>query len=945
MTEANGKDLSATQRRNLTIFFSDLSDSTRIAAAMEPEDYADLLQHVRTLAEQIIPRHGGEIVRIDGDGMLCVFGLPADHDDAARRATEAAIDLHAAASALDQSFASPERRIRLHTGIHSGIVLLRVGDLVRGRFELLGDATNIAARLCDNARPDEIVVSEAALGADRPFFTVGSRQLLPISGRQNDLPIYPVFGREPTANRFAARIRRGVATFEGRAAQLAQLNDNLRACTNEAGRVVILSGPAGIGKTRLAGEFLDRAATVGASVHRGDCEAYLGARPLQPFLQIARTFVDQTLNGTSNLLGLPDAALTEQCLLEAIIASLTASGGPTIFAIDDWQWADDASRLLFDRIKSTSPKGVLFLLITRSDDVSSNDLEGTQTIAVPPLTHGESGAAIESLLATSEPFLVDRIRDHAGGSPLCIEELCHAVVDDGNTATKGERSNWLDMLIQARFARLPPQQAMIVRHAAIAGRVIPGWLFNALTGVPIDDPAVRQLMLEDFIYDAETPGSLRFKHGITRDAVYRTIGRQQRLTLHRKAAEALHAQCAIDGEEAHIEALAYHHDAAGIADRAAHYALLAGDKAMTASALDRAQAYYRSAIKNLGDDHKRQKDFNRAIHRFGLACVADPSPDQLAVLTESAVQAGAADNIEGATLCNYWLGTICYGLGRSQSSIDYLNQAMTTINVLNSPRLSAQLRANLGQSHLAAGNYAQAAVCLDAAIPAMKAVSSGMETGLAYASACRGFLFADQGHFAQADPYYASAIKLLVDTTTPLRGSVVTQQAAVSLWRGDYRAARGHAEAGIEIGHKSRSRYYVMMSTALRAFAQWKLSRDPDAIDELVKCAQWFSSGASRQRTSLCFGWLAEIMADQGRVPETRRYVALTLARARQGDRLGEAMACRAMASVAAQGYGPRNADYYLAMAERSATIKQSPRESSLNRLCAAETQPQQLAN
>ncbi|MFM9976990.1 MAG: ATP-binding protein [Sphingomonadaceae bacterium] len=924
------------QRRNLAIFFSDLSDSTRIAAAMEPEDYADLLQQVRTLAEQIIPRHGGAIVRIDGDGMLCVFGLAAEHDDAARRATEAAIDLHGAADALDQALGSRESLIRLHSGIHSGIVLLSPGDVVRGRFEVLGDATNIAARLCDHAGPGEIYVSEAALGADRPFFTVGAREHLPISGRDHPLAVYPIFGREPTVNRFAARLRRGVANFAGRLEQLQVLDENLRACVEGAFGTVVLAGPAGIGKTRLASEFLDRSAARGASVHRGDCEAYLGTRPLQPFFQIART-----LNGHNDAGGLAarssELAFAEPLLQQSLLASLALRDKPVILAIDDWQWADDASRLLFDAIRAAAPAGVLFLLITRHDDVLLAEIENATTIEVPPLNDDEAAIAIAGLLATSEPFLVGRIREHAGGSPLFIEELCHALAEDGDPAENGDRSAWLDMLIQARFARLAPRQAMIVRSAAIIGRVIPWWLFKAITGVEADDPAVLKLMLDDFIYEAETPGSLRFKHGITRDAVYRTVSRQQRLSLHQKVTEALHARCAIEGEDDHLEALAYHHGAAGNARQAAHFAILAGDKAMAASALDRAQAHFHSAIANLEVSKDQPDDLNRAIHRFGLACVADPAPDQLSVLTMCAARAEATGNVEGTTLCNYWHGTICYGLGRSRASIDYLKRAMTTIDAEKRPRFLAQMQANLGQSYSSACEYALAEKWLDTAIAAMRANAPGADTGFAYALACRGFLLADQGKFADAEPFYGIAVKLMMDTRSALRGSVVTQQAAISLWQGDYALAHDYAETGVEIGQRARSRYYVMMSSALRAFARWKLSRDPQAIDELAKCADWFRSGASRQRSSLCFGWLAEIMAAQGKPTETRHFAAFTLERARQGDRLGEAMACRAMAVIAGQGHSRRGPDHYLALANRSAELRNSPRERALNELCAAE--------
>ena len=924
------------QRRHVTIFFSDLSDSTRIAASMEPEDYAELLQKLRALCDQIIPRHGGEIVRIDGDGVLCIFGYPIAHDDAGRRATEAALDLHNAASVLDQSFAPPDVRIRLHTGIHAGIVLVRPGDLVRGRFEMLGDATNVAARLCDHAGADEVVVSEAALGADLPFFAVGPRLDVRLSGRRHGLAAYSVSGREPTANRYAARVRRGIAPFSGRTEQLARLEAMLAECEAGANRVVVLFGPPGIGKTRLASEFLDQASQAGAIPLHGFCEAYLGARPLQPFVQILGALTGSDTDAAELPLMLD---VLEPELLRRL--DEIGLGGPVILSIDDWQWADDAARRLLDAIRSRTRGRLLILLSARDDDPNLRDIDDADFVQVPPLSADEAVRAIEGLVASPDPFVVDRIRDQAGGSPLFIEELCHASVEDRSGVAKGDRGAWLDMLIQARFARLSPGQAELVKTASVIGRVVPNWLFAAVTGLHSDDVATQNLASEDFLYAGDAPGFFRFKHGITRDAVYRTVGLKHRRELHRRVAEALHQRAQTDGEDTHLAALAYHHGAATNLERAAHYAILAGDKAMAASALDRAQAHYKSAIEalvQLPDLVQRQKQLNRAIHRYGFACVADPSPDQKSVFASAASASEAIANGEGITLANYWRGTVCYGLGEAQESIAFLERASVTIDSLDSQRIAVQLTANLGQSYSAAGNYPMAEQRLDAAIATMKANrTSGMETGLAYALACRGFLLADQGHFLRAQPYYIEADRYLIGIETPLRGSIVTQQAAVSLWQGDHRQALAHAEEGVEIGRKWRSRYYVMMSSALKAYATWQASRDVQAVHDLEKAAAWFMSEASQQRTSLCFGWLAEIMAEQGNVAEVRRNVARALWRARRGDRLGEAMACRAMARIAGCGHGPRSPRSYLALAEQSAQIRRSPRESALNRQCEAD--------
>src|SRR3546814_2060992 len=110
---------------------------------------------------------------LDGDGIVCIFGFPVPVEDGGRRAAEAALDLHQAAAELDATVAGTGCRVRLHSGIHSGVVLVSPGDLVRGRYEILGDATNIAAHLCDLAAPDEIVASEAAL--DRKSTRLKSR--------------------------------------------------------------------------------------------------------------------------------------------------------------------------------------------------------------------------------------------------------------------------------------------------------------------------------------------------------------------------------------------------------------------------------------------------------------------------------------------------------------------------------------------------------------------------------------------------------------------------------------------------------------------------------------------------------------------------------------------------------------------------------------------------
>lgn len=292
MTEESARGTSrsdAVGRRYLTLVFSDLSDSTELAEAMEAEDYAELLGCLHNLYQATVAKYGGMIVRIQGDGMLAIFGYPSAQEDDGRRAVEASLDLREAVQNLSISFRKePRGPLGVHTGIHSGLVLLSVGDVVRGRFELHGHAPSVAARLSAAARKNEILVSEETLGPENHFYLMGERRFLTLKGKTEPLIALEVTARASIRTRFEASVERGLAVFTGRQGELAMLKGLLsETLTGTPGHTLILGSP-GIGKTRLAHELLHYAASCGCEVHRGYCEPNLSAAPLQPFLHILR---------------------------------------------------------------------------------------------------------------------------------------------------------------------------------------------------------------------------------------------------------------------------------------------------------------------------------------------------------------------------------------------------------------------------------------------------------------------------------------------------------------------------------------------------------------------------------------------------------------------------------------------------------------------------------
>jgi len=424
---------------------------------MEAEEFSDLLRHLRRAYEDIIPRHGGTIVQIRGDGLLASFGYPETHEDDGRRATEAALDLHDFVRRIPLDF-SPRTLppLHLHTGIHSGLVLLADGDELHGRLDLLGNAVNVAARLSDVAQSDEIIVSEETLGAESHFYETTPRRSLNLQGIVPPIAVYGILGRAAVGTRFEARSMRGLTSFIGRQTELQALKGSLYDVIREKPQYVAIVGPAGMGKTRLIEEFLRGSANSDCQILRGYCESYLSAEPLQPFLQILRSLLgldhgmtaaraaevlEKTLgeldpdllnyrpeflralsldpvNGQLEARNVaPENTIAAICKLFDVLVTLK----PVVLFIDDWQWADAASRQILEAIRRLDNR-TLFVLVASRELGAGNVTVGDATIlTLAPFSVDETEEIIRQLVPGSNPFTVTKIRELSGGNPLFIE--------------------------------------------------------------------------------------------------------------------------------------------------------------------------------------------------------------------------------------------------------------------------------------------------------------------------------------------------------------------------------------------------------------------------------------------------------------------------------------------------------------------------------------------
>jgi class 3 adenylate cyclase/tetratricopeptide (TPR) repeat protein len=944
------------QRRLLTLLFVDLSGSTAMAEWMEAEHYAAMLAGLRTLYERIVPHHGGAIARIQGDGMLAVFGHPEVREDDGRRATEAALELHSAVRSLVPPGPKPADfpGLALHSGVHAGIVLVNEGDEMRGRFELLGNAPNIAARLSEAARRDEILASEDSLGLQSQFFETGPRFTLQLRGRATPLAAYHVLGRAPVGRRFEASVRRGLAPFVGRGGELAALDEALARTLSGRTQWLGIRAGAGVGKTRLTEEFLrkvvDQADQTGQAwqIHRGYCESYLSAEPLQPFLQMLRA-LEGLHDAPPELFAAQSSAPGQRA--DALLALLLtlARHMPQIVCIDDLQWADDASLRLLHRLRAAAQaQGLPLLLLSASRPTSSaaalpgaNDGDA-DIIELPPLTETEAARAVQQLLPQIDPFIASEVQRHAGGNPLFIEELCHAAADPGSGLVEGQSSSaWLAALVESRVGRLPPEQARLVRIAAVVGNVIPAWLLEALSGCGEQHPDVQALAAQDFIFPDQRAGYLRFKHGITRDVVYEATGLHERQALHRRISAKLAAR---DGAEGQLhEQLAYHDAAANDWPAAAQHAEAAGDQALAASALDRAKKQFRAALaalEFLPDDTERRRRWVGIAQRLGMACVFDASQDDLRVLKHAAALAQADGDASLVARTEYWLSYVGYALGETRDSLHHARAAVEKAQDCGDHALLAQLPGTVGQLQAAAADYANALPMLDLAIARQRqraSKSPANRIGLSYSLCCRAYVLGDQGRFDLAHEVFAEALAPFDGRSHAVEASIQGWRAAVLLWQGRWAEAREAALIAHRVGAQVRSMFTCAMGHAAGAYGAWMQERDPAARQQVLDATAWLAPRGGGLYSSFQHGWLADILSAQGDAGAARHHVALALKRGRQHDWIGGAMAYRAAARLAARlGDAPR-ARRYLALARGAGEQRNSDHEAAVTALLEAE--------
>jgi class 3 adenylate cyclase/tetratricopeptide (TPR) repeat protein len=974
-----GSGMAGKVRRYLTVLFTDLSDSTELSQWLEAEHYAVVTDELRLLFAEVVGIHGGIVNQFQGDGLQAIFGYPLAGENDGADAVEAALEIHARVRQLGaRHTAWGLTELAVHSGVHAGNLLTHEGPTLSARVELYGPSPGLAKHLSDLAEAHEILVSEEALGPSAAYFNLRGRRALPVKGRKAPLVAHLAVGRSEVRTRFEAHRQRGLLPFVGRQDELLSVGLALAQARHGHPGFIALSAPAGVGKTRLAEECLQRAQADGWSVLRGYCDEGHRAEPLQPFLQMLRALLaedtagsvlpgaqggpaDTATKGASGPAGLAQSSQLLQQLLhrpaaapridmQALIElwrellTVRTRGQPQLLFVDDWQWADEGARQLSQALRRLEGLPLLLLVTTRPLDPADAALVGAEVVELRPFTAAESRWSVERLLPGLDPFTTDAVIGQAGGNALYLEELCHSLNRPGEmahvgTALRGGPS-WLEALIGSRVARQPPRQAALLGACAVIGSVVPRWQLEALAAGPDDESVLQALAQQDLVFPTEDGKALRFKHGITRDVVYATLGLAERLHMHAQLARRIRERVGTEGELDACESLAHHHAGAGEHEAAARYARMAGDKAQAASALSLARAQYLAALAQLDrlpDAAASYPAWRTVVRRLGFVCVFDPLRSDLPVFDRAVAHAQRAGDGPGLAYAEYWRAYLHYALGDLQVSVRHFDQARQVVERIDDPHLSAQLRATHGQALSAAADYPAALALLDAThTTGPMTAQAGNPSGRAFSLACKASVLGDLGRFDEALACSDLALQALPHAGHEVEGSVRCWRSAILLWQGRWAQAGDEADAARQIGERVQSLYLLAMAQALAAFARWRQDARPQALADLQEAASWLEGRDKQLFISLVRGWRAQALLDSGDAVAARRPALRALARRHQRDWLGVAMAARVLATLALRQGRKGRAQALLRRADEAAGRRQSAHEEACNALAWA---------
>jgi predicted ATPase/class 3 adenylate cyclase len=662
---------SEAERRQLTVMFCDIVGSTALSEGLDPEDYRTVIGAYRRCCAELVERNGGFVAKFIGDGVLAYFGYPHAHELDAEHSVRAALALVETVPKLTTPASAP---LQVRIGIATGLVV--VGDLVSAsaaeEHAVVGDTPNLAARLQALAEPGTVLISSSTRRLTGGLFDYRDLDAVALKGFAGKVSAWQPLGESAVESRFEA-LRVRTTQLVGRGEEIDLLLRWWEQAKRGEGKVVLLAGEPGIGKSRIAETILERLSGAPHSHLRYFCSPYHQDSPFYPFitrlervagfrpedmdeerlaklealLGVAPNDFDEVVPLLAGLLSVPtidrypSLNLSPQKRKEKTLQLLLrqveelAARQPALMVIEDAHWADPTSLELIELIVEHAPRLSLLTIVTFRPEFAAPWIGRPHVLlmSLSRLRHELSTEMITHLTGGKvlPKEITDQIIDRTDGVPLFIEELTKTVLESGLLVESGDRyeaagptapiaiPTSLQASLLARLDRLAPARG-VAQIAAALGRRFSYELISAVAAIPrkqLDD-ALAALVHSELIFQngAGLDAEYTFKHALLQDAAYGTMLRSQRQLLHARIAKTLedHFPEIVANQP---PVLALHCAAARLTQKATVFWLKAGQQALARGAMSEAAVHLQRGLEVLAglpdDPWRRQHELDLQI--------------------------------------------------------------------------------------------------------------------------------------------------------------------------------------------------------------------------------------------------------------------------------------------------------------------------------------------
>lgn len=882
------------ERRQMTIVFCDMVGSSSLASRLDPEDMFLVMASYQRCCSEVIKHFGGYIAQYLGDGVLAYFGFPLAREDDAERAVRAGLALVETVQRL-----KPRPDVNLHAriGIDTGLVV--IGDLLASGAgnddNVVGDTPNRAARLQGVAPTDGVAISDNTRRLLGHLFEVAELKAGTLKGFDSSFGVWQVLGEGKAQGRFEARSAAGLTPMIGREHELQMMLQRWRVARGGEGQVLLLTGEAGIGKSRLV-DTLNREMVDEPHIRlRYFCSQFYASTALYPVIEQIRraagfTREDDADTQLARLEGVLSEGEPSPRLAAGLLATLCsvplaedhpargmsplerkqatfelllrqaetlAQRLPLLILFEDAHWIDPTSAellgLFIDRVRHLPA----LVVVTHRPEFNP-PWQMQPHITALQLNRFSRQQAVDLVGRVTggrrlPPEVMQLILDKTDGVPLFVEELTKTLVETGALTPRGDGfaltgplptisiPSTLHDSLMARLDRLATVKEVALWASAL-GRSFTLDQLAAVTPLPQAEIelALSRLVDAEMVYrhGLWSEQIYEFKHALVQEAAYLSMLRARRQQMHARIAQVLEESFP-EMAESRPEILAHHYGEGAVVDKAYDFNLRAGDAAAARYALPEARSRYsraRALAREMPAGARSQRRELRAILKcasvaFGKAQIEA----DLRELQHAKTIAEALDLQPRLAQVHYWIGRLDYVAGRFDSAVAHGRVSLDIADSLGDERQSAAAANLLARIHCLRGEPAKGIAYAARNAEQMRQVGDRIEEAAITGVLAFALALAARFDEAQAAGERARMLGERLDHL-PTQAACHFFKGVAHGWQGDLEVAGPCFERALELADRSGDAFRRYVIHGWRGEALLHAGELERAVADLAAC-------------------------------------------------------------------------------------------------------------